>query len=282
MANETTTTTLAGSLPRLVLGAVAEAHDNVVILPRVRSNVLGQGQGVTGRYAVMGTLSPADVTEGAAMSNTAVSHSATDITVAQRGILVSILDIASRASAFGVQGVLQNVIRQVSQDIDGKIAALFAGFTTNNVTGSTLTDTMVFQALGKVLAGTGNMALASPDLTLAIHTQQYTSLLNDLAANGNALNNTPIMQGVAAGNLPSLFGVDIAPTNQCPAAASSGNKSGALFFRDALGVVVQWATRPVTLQHPDAGGGPGVIASVTHSTGFSELVDAFGCQIESD
>ena len=282
MANETTSTTLAGSLPRLVVGGVVEAHNNLVIFPRIRASTLGQGQGTTGRYSIMSTLAVADVTEGTDMSNTAVSHAAIDITVAQRGIKVSITDVASRGSAFGLEGVLQNVIRQVTQDVDAKIAALFAGFTTNNVAASTMTSSLLFQALGKVLAGTGNMALNSPDITAALHTTQYTSLNDDLAANGTPLSDTPIMQGVAAGTLKSLYGIALAPTGMVPVAASSGTKSGALFFRDALGAVVQWATRPVTLVHPDVGGGPGVIASVTHSTGFAELVDAYGCQIESD
>jgi len=280
MANEIKSTSLVK--PTLVVGAVLEAHDNLVVFPRIRSNVIGQGEGITSSYAIMPTLSVSDVTEGTAMSNTAYSQSAVNITVAQRGIKITALDIATRASPFGLEGIMANVIRQVTEDMDAKITALFGGFTTNTeVTGTTLTSALVFQALGRVLSGTGNMAMSSPDLTCVIHTSQWASLLSDLASNGAALAQTGIMQGVANGNLQSLYGVQLAVTNQC-GDAGTGQKSGALFYRDALGAVVQWGVRPVSLAHPDAGGGPGVISTVTHSTGYSELVDAYGVELITD
>lgn len=277
MSNEILSTSVVK--PQLVVGAVAEAHDTLVILPRIRTTVLDASQGITGSYAIMPTLSVADITEGTGMSNTSYAQTAKNITAAQRGIKVTALDIALRASPFGWDGIQNNVIRQVTQDIDGQVAAKFAGFTTNaQVTGNTLTSALVFQALGRVLSGTGNMAMGSPDITLAIHTTQAASLMSDLASNGAALAQTSIMQGVANGNLGSLYGVQVVTTNQIPD-AGTGKKSGGLFFRDALGAVVQWAVRPVTLAHPDAGGGPGVIATVTHSSGYAELVDEYGVQV---
>lgn len=281
--NTTNTTTLAGSFPRFVLGAVKEAYDEIRILPCIRSDTLADGQGIQGTYAILPTLASQDVTEGNFMANVAVTHSAINITTVQRGLKLSIIELASRASVLGLSGILANAVRQVTQDVDAKIAALNTTFTTNaREVAATLTSAVVFSALGKVLKGTGNRAMGSGEIFLAIHTRQWASLSADLAANGTPLMATDVLQNVARGTLGTLYGVKFAVTNQIPVAADSNNgREGAMFYRDALCAVFAWEPRTVTQPFADVGGGPGLIATITHASGYAVLANGYGVNIST-
>lgn len=282
MSSETLTTSLLGQFPTTVLGAVKEAHNRVVILPRINSTILGPTEGVTGTYAVWATRTVSDITEGSAVGNTEITSASKSITVAQRGLKFSITDLAARQSAFGVSGAIENAVRQVSQDVDAKIAALFAGFTANaQETASTMTMALFYAALGKVLSATGNMAIGSADLTLALSPKSWVSFCADAAANGVALPGTSMAQNLVDGQVFNYGGVQFVATGMIPN-AGTGQYSNALFYRDALGAVFAWAPRIVSQPVADTPGGPGTIISVSHASGYSELVDAFGCQIVAD
>src|SRR5574343_967402 len=288
MANETTTSTLAGAIANHVVPAVLEGYDELVLLPRVNVKNLGQGMGTTAQWPIMPRPSTANITEGSGVSNTAFTISSATATLGEHGILIAVTDKARTASTVTIAEIVANLMRRNAEAIDAKIVALFPAFQGGSgavAAATTLTADEVLAAAGVLFAGVrGRMVNSHADLTLALNGEQYYSLQNDLQNNGTALAFTEVMSGVAQGKLTSVFGIPIVVTSQVVTGGSATNPDfvGALFHRDAMGAAVQRLPEVREEVKAAVGGGRGSLFQVSFVAGFTELVDSFGVPIESD
>lgn len=284
MANEITNTSLQHVSPVTVAGMIIEGYDKSTILPRVRLNPLGVGQGYTSKFGLQPTPSVADIAQGTAASNTAWAPTSASGTVSEYGILVAILDIAIFSSVISVDDILANLIRRNYEKMDSELAELFTSFPSIVQSSSTMTADDYLTALSTVALGTKSAAIGDGNWTVALHTTQWFSLMNDLQNNGDALAATRVMSDVAEGRLGSLFGAVLAVTAQVPEGATPGetDKVGAAFHRDALVAAVQQFPKIVEEKKADAGGGQGSLYSVNFRASFHLGRSNFGCQLHSD
>jgi N4-gp56 family major capsid protein len=121
----------------------------------VRNYTLGQGQGKTITVPIYPKSTAAGLTEGTALTNTAVSTDGATLTIGEVGLMTSVTDLSMVASSSNVVADIGRLFGEaIARKIDTDLMALFMGFTTNTVggTSTTATPALLFQAIAKLRA----------------------------------------------------------------------------------------------------------------------------------
>ena len=94
-----TTTTLNDLLPTIVAEALFVANERSIMRGLVRNYSLGQGQGKTVTVPIYPKSTAAGLTEGTALTNTAVSTDGATLTIGEVGLMTSVTDVIKPTSA---------------------------------------------------------------------------------------------------------------------------------------------------------------------------------------
>lgn len=273
MANESTTTSLAELLPTIKQEAQYQAEEATVMRNLVRNYDLPFSTGTTVNVPKWGVLSAADLTEGTDMANTEVTTTESVLTVAERGVMATLTDLAMRTSQenamSGVAGVLG---RAMARKIDQDIIANFDNFSVV-VGGATTTATVAL--IEEAITTLEAQNLSRDDLVIVLHPKIFydvnANLTNTFAnPNGGAIQDEFMTTGFAQmiNGVPAYKSANIAD--------AVGVSKGAIFHRDALGYasLVDWNIEPerdASLRATELN------ATATYATG--EVWDEYGVEL---
>lgn len=287
MANETTTTTANDPIFVSWINAVIKKEQRPYIVGKPLFDVKGPGL-PTVRFDWPTQTDPgaaADLTEGTAMANTALSTGVASATAAadgQSATVTKLLDAVMVGDATShFSGVLARSVQEAEED---EAAALYGGF--SSTVGTTTVDLTVAQFQSGV--STLEQADATGTLVAVLHPVQAGDLRAGLTATANmhfAANpqlNQSILNDIStpSGYVGSLFGVDIYQTSSVPTANLGADRAGGIFVKNsALGWYDVWTLDVQT--HPDIQQ-PGTIIAATSCRGVVEVLDREGVSVISD
>lgn len=228
----------------------------------------------------------ADLTEGTAMANTALSTGVASATAAVDGQSATVTDLLDAVFASGdaVTHVAQVLGRSVAEAEENEAATLYGAFSTT--VGSTGANLTVAQFLDGISAL--EQADADGPLVSVLHPVQAGDLRTGITATSNqhyaANPNFPesIMTSGAnpGGYVGSLFNVPIYQTSAVPTANLGADRAGAIFVKGkALGWYELWPLRVET--HRDVQQ-PGTIVAATSARGVVEILDRRGVSVITD
>lgn len=226
-----------------------------------------------------------DLTEGTAMSNTALGTGVASATAAVDGIAATITDLLQAVMVVDAENHFSQVLaRSVWEAEENEAATNYGNFST--VTGSSGADLTVAQFNAAVSAL--EQADADGPLVFVGHPVQVGDLRGSIQVTANAnfhanpqLNQT-ILRDIAnpGGSVGELFGVDIYQTSAVPTANAGADRAGAMFVKGmALGWYELWDLRVET--HRDAFQ-PGTQIAATSARGTTEILDRRGTSVITD
>ena len=271
-----TTTTLNDLLPSIVAEALFVANERSIMRGLVRNYTLSQGQGKTVTVPTYPKLTAAALTEGDALTATAVSTGSAVLTVSEVGLMTSISDMAMIASASNVVSDIGRLFGEaIARKIDQDLAGNFANFSTvvgSNTTAATAAK--LFEAIAKLRAQgydtTGDCAIVlHPEVAYDLK----SSITSTFAAPASMVGNSALESGY----IGLLGGVPVYETSNIT--STSGDSVGGLFHRDALGLALMQDIK-IETQRQAALRGWDIVGSAIY--GHGELQDLAGVALSFD
>lgn len=262
MANETTTSSIAGLIPSIVAEAMFHAQEASIMRNLVKNYTVPFGSGKTVDVPIYGNVSAAGVAEGTDLDNTAVSAAAATLTVSEAGIMTTVTDLARRSSSTNVIADVGGLFgRAIAEKMDSDLIALFAALNGGTQIGdgiAVLTADDIFKAAATIRGNKVTSRLAG-----VISPAMAYDLKNDLVTNLNP--SDAANAALSAGYVGTIAGVDMYE--------SALATTGAVFARDAMGLAVMTdigieTQRDASLRADE------VVATATYGVG--ELFDAHG------
>jgi hypothetical protein len=275
MAQESTTTTLNDLLPSIVAEALFQAEENSIMRGLVRNYSLPMGSGKTITVPKYAAITAASLVEGTDLSNTEVSTDSAILTVAEAGTMVTVTDLAQRASASSVIADIGGQLgRAIARKIDRDLTALFADFTVAIGDGSAeLTPADIFKAVTKL-----EMLGIDPASIVCVlnHGAAFSlkgGLTNDFAnPNGGILQNEAMQRGF----LTMIDGIPVYQSSNV--LVNTGTSLGAVFSRDALGLALMQDIQ-IETQRDASLRATELVATATYGVGT--LWDTYGIGLDS-
>jgi N4-gp56 family major capsid protein len=219
-----------------------------------------------------------------------VNTSTAQLTIGEVGIATHISDLARISSATNVVADIGRLFGEaIARKIDKDLTAQFISFTTNlvgsaNVSktsgasaiSSTLSASDIFKAVAKLRSA----GVPSSDLACVLH----PSVAYDLKANITntfANPNAGLIQNEAMqmGYVGMLAGVPVYETSNIDNNNTTGDYSGAVFHRDALGFGLMQDIK-IEAQRDALMRGDALVATALYATGV--LYEGYGCVVLAD
>lgn len=244
-----------------------------------------------------GADSMAAVAENASVSNTALTSTNANITIARQALRRQISDLA-QLTATGVpmdvtiDNIAADMVSAYNKRVTTMITALSSGFSGSvGSTGVDLTVATFYNAIF-ALQLTANAGV----FTAILHNQQINDLMSSLRSEtgpGQYLAATQEMVNAKGpGYKGSLFGVDVFGSNTVPTANAGADYLGMMIAPGAIGIATATAApimgttiaapSPIVVElERDASGGYSVIVGSAF-VGVAEIDDAKGVGILSD
>jgi N4-gp56 family major capsid protein len=237
-----TTTTLNDLLPQIVAEAMFVASERSIMRGLVKNYSLGAGQGKTVTVPIYPLQTAASLTEGNEIDNTAVSTNGVTLTVTTAAIRTLVTDLSVAASASNVVADIgrlfgEAIARKIDLDLTAQFGNLNAGF--GDRTG-VITAADVFKAVAKLKAA----AVPTEGMVCVLHPEIAFDLKAALTTSGNA----PFVAGggtsevaneaMRMGYVGQLAGIPVYETSNIAFTTNAGDFNGAVFQRDALGLVM--------------------------------------------
>jgi hypothetical protein len=273
-----TTSTLDDLLPSIIQEAMFVAQEQSIMRGLVRNYSLAPGQGKKVSVPIYPKQTAAALTEGEEVSNTAVSTSVAEMTVATNAIRTMVTDLARTASASNVVADIGRLFGEaIAAKMDKDLLALFSGFSVGaGDATTTLSAATVATAVAKLRAA----GVPSNDLALVLNPyvayDLKANLTNSFANPGaGMIQNDAMKQGF----LGMLFGVPVYETANLVDTGTAGDYVGAVFHRDALGLATI-GDITIETQRRASYLGDDIIASCHYAVG--ELYDGYGVKITAD
>lgn len=287
MANETTTTTMTGFINTSLISAVmiAYAIDPFNAILHLRMEQVPQGTKTLAVATTTKSSGVAQITEGTAMSNSALTTANTTIAIAEYGILRLVTKLVARTNVLGEFGTYQYVIedgaRLCMEKMETDAWAQFANASTSvGTSGANFT-------IANYAAGVSQMTINKARGPYQCHLSSYQArdLRAAIAATTGAVwvqNNNGIQNVVGDdGYMGTFMGIPTWTSNL--AASSGGDKVGAFLVdgasnpRNASTVIAYgWMPEPEFIGSPSY---PGRQIAVTTAYGMSEVLDAYYTKI---
>jgi N4-gp56 family major capsid protein len=282
MANETTSSTLAGLYTTIQQTALFTMQEKAFMRPLIRNyNLVGQ-PGKAAHIGIYPTLATSAVVtgEGTDTSNNAITATEKTFTATEKAVLATLTDTARDSTADDSAAALGRILGEtLAKKIDEDIAALFTGFSTAGtyVAGtSELTPDDILSAIAILRAN----SVTGPYVAV-FHPYQTYNLRKVLANAGSA--NTPALSDVGnevlmGGYIGRLFGVDIFESSVVTG-TSAGAYIGAVMHPDALAFCLK-KDLTIETQRDASLRATEIVASMTYAVG--ELFDLHGVKIITD
>ena len=271
-----TSSTLATLLPSIVAEALFVANERSIMRGLVRNYTLAQGQGKTVTVPTYAKSTAAALTEGTALTNTAITTGSAVLTVAEVGLMTSVTDLSMIASSSNVVADIGRLFGEaIARKMDQDLAGLFSGFSTTVGSNSTAaTAALLFQAIAK-LRSQGYDTTA--DCAVVLHPEVAydlkSSITSTFAAPASMVGNSALENGY----IGLLGGVPVYETSNI--VSTTGDSIGGLFHRDALGLAVMQDVK-IETQRQAALRGWDIVGSAIY--GYGELQDAAGVGLSFD
>ena len=281
MANETTSSTLAGLYTTIQQTALFTMQERAFMRPLVRNyNLVGQ-PGKAAHVGIYPTIATSSITlgEGTDASNIAITATEKTFTATEVAALATLTDTARDSANDDTAASIGRVLGEtLAKKVDEDIAALFTGFS-GSVGGGSGTELTPDDILGAI-AILRNSSVTGPYVGVFHPYQTYNLrkvLANAGAANVPALSNAG-NDVLTNGYIGRLFGVDIFES-AVVGGTSAGAYVGAVMHSDALAFCLK---KDLTLEtQRDASlRATEIVASMTYAVG--ELFDAHGVKIITD
>ena len=272
----TNTTELNDLLPAITAEALFVASEKSIMRGLVRNYTIPAGQGKTVTVPIYPKQTATGLTEATAGNQVTVSTSGATLTVSEVGLYATVSDLALMASNSNVVADLGRLFGEaIARKIDTDLMALFMGFTTSTVGGTTTTATpaLIFQAIAKLRSQGYD---TSNDCAIVLHPNVAydiaSTLTSTFAAPASAVGNSALENGF----MGMLGGVPVYQSSLVPVetgGSAAGDYACGIFHKDALGLALM---KDVTIetQRQAAARGYDIVGSAIYGVG--ELYDNAG------
>lgn len=283
MANETTTTTLDDLLPSIVAEAMFQAQEASIMRGLVKNYTLPAGSGKTITVPKYAAVTAADLTEGTAVANTAVSTDGATLTVAEVGVMATVTDMARRTSAANVIGDVGTLLgRSIAKKMDQDLIALFDGFSTAIGDGTTaITAAKIFEAVAKLRAN----EVPAQDIACVLHPNIAYDLKSSMtntfatATAGGVFGGDLANEAMRTGYVGQLAGVPVFEAASMANSGNAGDYKGAVFHMNAIGLATMQDIS-IETERDAALRGDKLVATAVYGVG--ELFDNHGVELHFD
>lgn len=271
-----TTTTLNDLLPTIVAEALFVASERSIMRGLVRNYTLGQGQGKTVTVPIYPRSTAAGLTEGTALTNTAISTDGATLTISEVGLMTSVTDLSMVASSSNVVADIGRLFGEaIARKIDTDILALANSLSTTVGGVSTAgTPALIFKAIALLRSQGYDTA---NDCAIVLHPNVAydiaSTLTSTFAAPASMVGNDALRNGF----MGTLGGVPVYQSSLVPQSTASSNATGdyanLIFHRDAFGFAMQQDVK-IETQRQAALRGWDIVGSAIYGVG--ELYDSAG------
>jgi len=278
MANETTSSTLDDLISPLVAEALFVANERSIMRGLVRNYTLPMNSGKTIQVPIYPTVSATAPGENTDLSNTEVSTSKADLTVAEVGIMTTLTDFARNVSESDVVRDLGKLFGEaIAKKIDTDLTALFDGFSTALGDGTAaITAAKVFAAASDLRSAALNINECAVVLHPKIAYDLKANLTNTFAnSNANDLANEALRSGFVG----TLAGMRIFETSNMSNTGNAGDYKGAAFHRDALAMAEMQGLK-IETQRDASLRADEIVATAVYGVG--EIHDSYGVELHFD
>jgi len=271
---------LGSSLGVLTREIVKEARAAVVIAPLISHWSLEGKEGKSISVPKWPTISASAVSEATDLANTAINPTQVTLTASEVGLMATITDLLTKSDIIeeltGNDQYSKLLGRAIGTKIDVDIATLFTALNGGSAVGTSGTDITINDFLQAIY--TLDNAEARGQYQCVLHPVQYHHLRKALQVA------TGIVYGgkeefTLNGQIGRFFGVNVFQTTNVQAGGTSIDKAGAMFVKEALGMLTKWSAR-TELERNASLRATEVVETTAYAVG--EIVDTFGVSIETD
>jgi N4-gp56 family major capsid protein len=238
----TTSTTLNDLLPQIVAEAMFVASERSIMRGLVKNYALGAGQGKTVTVPIYPLQTAAAYNEpGTEITNTAVSTNGATLTVTTAAIRTLVTDLAVASAASNVVADIGRLFGEaIARKIDLDLTAQFLSFTASGNGATTITPADIFQAVAKLKAAAvpteGMVCVLHPEIAYDLKAALTTGGNNPFVAGGGT--SELANEAMRSGYVGQLAGIPVFETSNFANTGNAGDFMGAVFQRDALGLVM--------------------------------------------
>ena len=231
-------------------------------------------------------LTAAAATEGAEVTNTALSSDVVTLTAAEIAVQITVTDVLELSDIPAAKGArLRTLGRSLADKLDVDICALLDNFTT--VVGTTTVNLSLANMTDVVFNLEVNNAMGNGAPVGVFHPRQTADLREAIDAEaGVAYSNTAGLGASALGFGPSpgyfgnWFGIPIWQSTNVATANAGADRGGAVFIAGyALGLVQKWAAKVETMRWPPI---RGYVVTAHMNYGVGEIQDLAGISVITD
>jgi N4-gp56 family major capsid protein len=241
MASTTASNSLAELLPQIVAEAMFVASERSIMRGLVKNYALGAGQGKTVTVPIYPLQTAAALAEGNEIADSTVNTSSAVLTVTTAAIRTLVTDLAVASASSNVVADIGRLFGEaIARKIDTDLTAQFLNFTASGNGATAITAADIFQAVAKLKAA----AVPTEGMVCVLHPEIAYDLKAALTTGGN----TPFTVGGGAsevaneamrsGYVGQLAGIPVFETSNFNNTGNAGDYMGAVFQRDALGLVM--------------------------------------------
>jgi N4-gp56 family major capsid protein len=282
MANEVTSSIISELYSNVVQSALYTFSEQAVIRPLVRNYDMSGTPGLTAQVPIYPTVSASDLTDGTDLTtNTAFNTSSVTMTAAERGVRVTLTDLAKETASEDVAAAIGRQIGDAMVNkVDGEIAALFPSFSNRvGAAGDAISAETIFKAAATLRANN-----ARGPFYCVVHPYMAFDLKKQLAGAGNTNMVNPSNIGnnvLGSAVIGQLAGITILESNNVgkdinDSTSGTGNYVGLAFSEDAIGYMVKRNIR-VESQRDASLRADEIIGSMAYNT--AEIFDEYGVGI---
>jgi len=282
MANEVTSSIISELYSNVVQSALYTFSEQAVIRPLVRNYDMSGTPGLTAQVPIYPTVSASDLTDGTDLTtNTAFNTSSVTMTAAERGVRVTLTDLAKETASEDVAAAIGRQIGDAMVNkVDGEIAALFPSFSNRvGAAGDAISAETIFKAAATLRANN-----ARGPFYCVVHPYMAFDLKKQLAGAGNTNMVNPSNIGnnvLGSAVIGQLAGITILESNNVgkdinDSTSGTGNYVGLAFSEDAIGYMVKRNIR-VESQRDASLRADEIIGSMAYNT--AEIFDQYGVGI---
>lgn len=282
MANEVTSSIVSELYSNVVQSALFTFSEQAVIRPLVRNYDMTGTPGLTAQVPIYPTVSASDLTDGTDLTtNTAFNTTSVTMTAAERGVRVTLTDLAKETASEDVAAAIGRQIGDAMVNkVDGEIAALFPSFSNRvGAAGDAISVDTIFQAAATLRANN-----ARGPFYCVLHPYMAYDLKKQLAGAGNTNMVNPPMIGnqvLTNGVIGQVSNITILESNNVgkdinDSTSGTGNYVGLAFSEDAIGYMVKRNIRLET-QRDASLRADEIIGSMAYKA--AEIFDEYGVGI---
>lgn len=282
MANEVTSSIVSELYSNVVQSALYTFSEQAVIRPLVRNYDMTGTPGLTAQVPIYPTVSASDLTDGTDLTaNTAFNTTSVTMTAAERGVRVTLTDLAKETASEDVAAAIGRQIGDAMVNkVDGEIAALFPSFSNRvGAAGDAISAETIFKAAATLRANN-----ARGPFYCVVHPYMAFDLKKQLAGAGNTNMVNPSNIGnnvLGSAVIGQLAGITILESNNVgkdinDSTSGTGNYVGLAFSEDAIGYMVKRNIR-VESQRDASLRADEIIGSMAYNT--AEIFDQYGVGI---